>query len=116
MPALQDFALGIYEDATIQVNLSPPTNISGFDLRFRLMSRFGGVSGLVVKTCASGYNNVSGINVNNGPQGQFQIRLNSIDTSGLDTRNYSYSVERTTSGSRTILTEGFVVILPTTGL
>lgn len=112
MPTLQDFSLCQLEDATVQVNLAPPTNINNFDLRFTMLPRFGGVSGLIQLTCGSGYNGVSGINITNPSQGQFQMSFKSIYTSGLDSKNYAYLVDRTTSGSRTVLTEGYVSLLP----
>jgi hypothetical protein len=114
MPILADFTLCRYEDGSLVVSLAPGTNIGGWSMRFALQHRFGGISGIIEKWMASGYYGVSGMNINNSGQGVFNIGVNSADTSGLDFGNYAYTVERLDSGFRTILTEGYLQLTPST--
>ena len=112
MPVIVDFSLGKMEDGTLIVSMSPPTSIGGADIRFQVSKRFGSTSGLILKSVSSGYNNVSGINVTSSGDGRMSITINSPDTSGMDYGNYAYSLERFTSGSRSIITEGYLMVLP----
>lgn len=115
MPIISDFGLGQQEDGTLSIGLTPPTVISGWSLRFFVTKRFGGVSGLIQAYAASGFNNVSGINVVNGQQGIFQVSIPSVATSGMDAGNLSYTIARLDSGSRTILSEGYILLTPQGG-
>ena len=115
MSVLLDFPLNRFEDGVFVVSMSPPQDISNWSLRFFMQHRFGGVSGLIQKYAASGYGGgVSGITITNSGQGVFNIAFRSVDTSGLEYGNYAYTVERTESGHRQILTEGYMNILPGT--
>jgi len=105
-----DFSLSRFEDAVLSVSLTPAVNISGQSIRFLSQHRFGGLSGFAIKSVASGFNNVSGINVTDGVNGVMQITLNSVDSSGLDFGNYAYSIERLDNNSRTLYTAGFWAI------
>lgn len=117
MPILVDFSMARNEDATLSVSLQPPTPIGGWDLRFQSSKRHGGLSGGLTppKVSASGFSGVSGITVVNSGQGQFNVSLNSVDSSGLDFGAYAYSIERMSSGARSVLTQGFIQILPNVG-
>ena len=113
MPVIQDIGpVCRATDATVTVAIDPPVLISGFALQFQVMHRFGGISGLINKYAASGFNNVSGINVTNAANGQFTVSIGATDTSGLDYGNFAYRALRTTSGSQTVLSEGFLVLVP----
>lgn len=108
-----DFSVVRYADGTLSVNIAPATSIAGWALRFEAQHRAGGLSGLITKVSASGYGGgQSGITVTDSGNGRFNIAINGIDTSGLDPGSYSYSVQRTDSGSRTMISEGFLNILP----
>ena len=115
MPIQADFTFSRYEDGILSVALTSPTAIGSWDIRFRVQRHFGGLSGLIAKSMASGFNNVSGIAVVNSGQGIFNVTLNSVDTSGLEYGNYAYSIDRFDSGNRTILTEGYVALTPSVG-
>lgn len=106
-----DFSWIKYDDGVLTIALTPPAPIGGWDLRFSLTKRFGGESLLVTKSCASGYNNVSGINIVNSGQGIFNVALSSVDTSGLQPGLYASRCERMNSGARTTLSEGYMVLL-----
>lgn len=112
---LADIVTGRYEDGTFVVELNNPTPIGGWTIDFLVQKRFGGLSGLIHKQVASGFNGASGITITNSGQGVFQIALNSVDTSGLDYGNYAYATQRLDSGSRTLINEGYISILPGVG-
>lgn len=115
MPVQADFSLGSLEDGSLTVGLIPAANVSGWTLQFSLWRRqqavSGSVSGLITKSAASGFNNVSGINVTNGPGGVFVVNLGRFDVSGgLAPGAYSYKVERMDSGNATIISEGYRLV------
>ena len=112
MPVFTEFAVTRATDTTLTMALQNPTNISGWSIKFEVQHRFGGTSGLITKSCASGYNNVSGLNVTNGAQGVMQISIGATDMSGLPYGNYSYTIVRTTSGQVTPLAGGYILLNP----
>lgn len=112
MPLSIDFGLDRFEDGVVTVTMTPALNISGETLQFTLRKRHqnvsGSTSGLIVKSAASGFNNVSGVNVTDGINGRFNVALFRTDLSGeWDPGNYAFTVERLTSGSQRTLVEGF---------
>lgn len=115
MAVLVDFTLLRQEDAVLNVSMSPPVAVGGWDIRFQMAKRFGAESGLVTKSVASGFNGQSGITVVNSGQGVFSVRMNSPNTSGREFGNYAFAITRFTSGSQTVLTEGYVMLGPTVG-
>ncbi len=116
MPTQSDFSLTPLEDGVFIINMAPGTPIGGWAMRFQAQKRFGGISGFMQKYTASGYNGQSGINITNSGQGQFNVQLNSVDTSGLNFGVYTYCCERLDVGSRTVLSEGFITLLPGGGV
>ena len=116
-----DFSLGRQEDGLLTVNMNPPTAIGGWNIVATIQERFGGISGKIVKSVASGFsassgNDRSGISVLDSGQGRFRIQLNASETSGWDFKNYVFTVERRDSGSRTILSQGHLLLNPNTGV
>ena len=77
-----------------------------------MQNRFGGISGFAIASVASGYNGQSGINITNSGQGVLNITIPSLATSGIDFKNYAFAIERLDSGFRTVLSEGYVLLLP----
>lgn len=115
MAVITNLALGKREDATIGISMTPPLPLGGVDLQFLVTHRFGGGSvnsGLILKSVASGYNGQSGITITNSGAGNFNVSINSLDTSGLEFGNYAYSAERTSSGQQTLLSTGFILLMP----
>ena len=112
MPVYSDFSFNQFADGTISVSLAPAANIGNQNIRFQAFKRFGGISGLITKSCNSGFNNVSGINITSSGEGRFNISLRGADTSGLQLGNYAYAIERLDSGSRTVISEGYLILLP----
>jgi hypothetical protein len=115
MPTNTDFQLAKSEDGTLTVYMAPPTAVGGWTVEFRVQKYFGDSSGLIRKYLASGLNGASGITVTNSGQGTFAIDLQSINTSGMSFGNYAYTVERTDSSQRTILSLGYMILTPNTG-
>lgn len=125
-------------DYYLTVNLVPQTPISGFSIQFESLLRFGGISGRIVASVASGYNNVSGINVTNGATGQFVVYIPATATtnnsnlvsgynySGVvnlsgpsylnyptsDYDAYAYQITRVDSGYTYPLCEGYLNLIP----
>lgn len=112
MPIITNIPQVKFDDGFFNVALVPAQNISGWTIEMKTTKRFGGSSGLIVKSCASGYNNVSGIQVVNGAQGKFKVAITSLDTSGLEYGNYATEINRLDSGSHVALTQGYLSLIP----
>ena len=110
-----DFAIARFDDGVLVLALEPPEPVGGWQVQFTQWRRFpyntsgAPVSGLITKSCASGYGGgQSGITVTNSGAGIFSITLFATDISGeIDQGNYAYRVERLDSGYRSVLSEGF---------
>ena len=109
---LADFSFSKFEDGTLTVTLVPPVPLGGQSIEFNLTKRFGSDSALLTKSLASGFNNVSGLNLINSGAGIFTTKFDSVDTSGLAFGNYAGTFKRTNSGSVTILSEGYLILQP----
>ena len=105
------FSLHKLEDADITVPLVPETAIGGWSVQMQLSKRFGSTSGHILKSMASGYYGVSGMNIVNAGQGQFSFTVQSRDTSGMDAGIYAYTIRRIDSGFYTDLTQGYMSLL-----
>lgn len=114
MPILTNFGLIRMEDGVLTISIVPSTSIGGWNIEWSLVKRFGGVTPLVTKSVASGYNGVSGITIVDSGAGVFNVAINSVDTSGLDPGNYATGADRLTSGRRTSLTQGYLLLGPST--
>ena len=106
MPNFADLTLYKNTDVTLTVSVSG--SVSGMGIQFQMLKRFDGVSGLVVKTMVSGTAlGVSGITpISSG----FRIAVNAAETSGMDEGSYPYRAEKTNSGSRTVIQEGWCLL------
>lgn len=112
MPIQADFQQIRMEDGALIVSLAPAAAIGQWTIRFQAYPRFGSTSGRIVASTASGFNNVSGINITNSGAGVFNVTVPGLQTSGLEYGNYAYDVTRLESGSRTVLVQGYLSILP----
>ena len=105
-----DFSFIRLEDGVLAVSMSPPTNITNWNLQFTRLLFTSSTSAIVTKSAASGYaSNQSGINLTSPTQGVFQVQINSADNSG-DVRPYYHKVERLDSGFRSVLVEGIYLL------
>lgn len=107
MPVLIDFTLARSAKGTITMSVDPPTAIGGWTLQFQMTKRPGSTSGLVTKSMASGYYNVSGMNITNSGQGVMSINFFPGEVSGMDLGIYAYQIQRLDSGFQTNLTAGW---------
>lgn len=107
MAEYADYTLARYEDGVLAVEMTPPTNISGWAIEAILTRRFGEETPIARKSCASGFNNVSGINITNGGQGHFQVSFFASEVSGVDPGNLACVIRRTQSGVQTEISKGF---------
>ena len=116
MATMRSFSINKYEDGLLTINLSPPIAIGGVDVVFRVLKRYSGESGLIVKSCGSGFGSgQSGISIIDSGQGMFQVYIASRDTSGLDTGTYVYGCSRTSSGQEALLVGGPFNVLDSAG-
>lgn len=112
MSVQADFSLARQEDGVLIISMTPVIPIGGQNYQFQVTKRFGGTSGLITKSMHSGFYNVSGMNIVNSGQGIMRVNINEVDTSGREWGNYSFNVQRLDSGNRTVVSEGYLVILP----
>jgi hypothetical protein len=111
LPANQNFALGIGENAALQVFLQDPQPISGWDCTFGVGRRFGWSSGLINKQLFSGFQNgVSGISVVNSGAGIWNVALTPQDTAFLQAGNFAFQFARVNSGFERALTVGYILL------
>jgi hypothetical protein len=111
MPVIySDITIQPEVDGTITISLVPPTSISQWNLEWRNTNRFGGVSGLIVTSCASGYGNgVSGMTVLDSGLGIVNTKIRSSQTSGVQGAQV-YTFRRLGSGVAQMLSEGYLNI------
>lgn len=113
MSIITNFGAVRMEDGTLTIEMVPAEPIGGWSLQFSVKHRFGGETNLITKVGASGfYLGESGVQIVNSGQGIFNVRLNAVDTSGFDFKNYAFLAERMDSGYRTTLAEGFITLTP----
>jgi len=108
MPVQIDTSFCIQEDVSITVVMTPPVSIINWNVQFSMSHRFGSTNPLITKSMSSGYVNVSGIAPVKTDVGIFNVTIRSQDTSGLPPGNYAYQTQRLDSGSRTVLSLGYI--------
>ena len=112
---VQNFNMVLGSDKDMAVGLVPATAIGGWGLECVVWERWLANSGLIQKSCASGFGgsgNLSGITVTSSGTGQFTIYFNPQDTSGVDPGAYVYQISRTDSGYVTPLVQGNFLLRP----
>lgn len=110
MPLQTNFHLARYADGVLTINLAPPTAIGGWGIQFQMTRYFGSDDILIEKSVASGFNNLSGINITNSGAGVFNVNFSQVESSGLDPGNYAYQILRVDSGLHNILCQGYRVM------
>ena len=92
------------EDVTITVTMSPATNITSWTFVFTAKDKLGGTQALQ-KTNAS-------FTIADALNGVFRFTLSATDTgTTLSVRTYVYDIQRTNSGSATVLVTGNLKVL-----
>ena len=113
MPVIFDYPLTQHSDGVVTIGLENPVAIGGWNIRTTVLKRFGGVSGIIVRSTASGIaSGASGMAILNSGQGTFAVEIRSADFSGRDYGAYAMVVERLDSGHRTMLCEGSLLNMP----
>ena len=107
MPIVADYSLNRDENGTLTVEMIPPTPIGQWSIEFRLTKRFGSNDYIILGSVASGYNNVSGINIVNSGAGIMNIPNYPAYMSGREPGPYAYTVIRTDAGLETELSTGY---------
>ena len=111
MPVYSNFKISRMDDSVLNINVQPPQNITNWSVQFQVGAHFCWYSGLITKSIASGISNgSSGISIVNNELSQFQITINSSDTSGLVDGIYACQFNRIDSGYFTRLYEGFLLL------
>ena len=119
MPIFTNFSIVKMEDGVLTVQLVNPVPIGGWSITAAFSKRLGG-DPWVYKYMASGLSNgtsgnpygASGITIVNSGTGVFQVRLDAADTSGLNSQNIAFDINRTDSGHRTCIAQGYESIFP----
>ena len=111
MPVEVEISLVRQEDVVVTLSMVPPVPIASWAIEVNVTKRYGGET-LFKKCYSSGYDGVSGIHILDSGAGIMAIRFNSVDTSGLNFGNYAFQVVRLDSGSRTVPTEGYLLVTP----
>lgn len=97
--------------ATVTVHLAG-ANVSGWTIEHAVYERAGAGSGLIRKSVASGFNNVSGANVTDADCGKTILSFTPADTSGLNYGAYYFETRRLDSGYETELNHGYANVVP----
>jgi hypothetical protein len=113
VPVFTNFNLTKGSDGALIIDLTPPVNVGGWGVRFAVTRRFNSTSGLISERLAnSGFGGgQSGITVLDSGAGRFMITPPTPEElSGMQAGNYAYQFERTDSGGRGPLTQGFILL------
>lgn len=90
------------EDVTINVTMTPTTDITGWTLSFVAINS----SGVTTISKTSG----SGITITSPSAGMFSVSISSTDTT-IAYDSYTYAIRRTDSGFNAVLCNGYFVVL-----
>lgn len=105
-----NFSLPEQQNALIQINLAPPTSISGWSIQFDLLYRNNSPQPIVSLFLSSGYSaGQSGMNLVNGETGVFNVSMLPSQVSGIsqETSVLAFQAWRTDTKQRTPLVGGF---------
>ena len=115
MAVLVDYSVDKLSDTSILLEMQPPVPVGGWTVVHTVTKRLGGLSGLIVLSCASGFSGVSGITVSDSGAGRFTLSYQSVYTSGWLPGVYTHATERVMSGQRSTLSKGFLVVAESIG-
>ena len=108
MAVYGDFQLARYADGILAIEMQPNTPIGGWFIEFNVKKRFTSETPILTKSVASGHNSQSGIQITNSGAGILNVNFFGVEMSGQDLGAYAYTMERLTSGSRTMLSQGYL--------
>ncbi len=110
MPVYADFPIVQQEDMRVSLNMNPPVPIGQWTIQFQVQRRFGGISGIMFASVASGFNGMSGITIIDSGQGQMVVTIPSVVTSGMNPGPKAFAGNRIDSGFHTCIVEGFLLL------
>jgi hypothetical protein len=85
------------EDVTIDFQMTPPVDITGWTILFKVAQTLGGAVQFT-KTAS----------IVDGPRGLFQVAIASADTAGLSVGRWVWDARRTDSGNKATLADGYL--------
>lgn len=94
------------EDGTIACKMSPVVNITGWALKFTVRKTLNVLPILITKVIGAGQ-----IVITNGPNGEFEITLASVDTASATPGDYFFDIQRTDAGFKSELGIGVLTLL-----
>jgi len=93
------------EDGTISCTMSPVVNITGWALKFTVRKTLNILPILITKITGGD------ITITDGPNGKFDIDMNSADTASATPGDYFFDIQRTDAGFKSELGIGTFTIL-----
>ena len=87
------------EDITLNFQMTPVQDITGWGITWKMANQLGGTI-LLTKTAT----------IVDGPRGQFSVSIASSDTSGLAVGRYVWDARRTDSGNKSTVADGYVTL------
>jgi hypothetical protein len=87
------------EDVTIDFQMAPPADITGWSISFTLKDTLGG-------STQTGFPLAAG--VIDGPRGRFRVAIPSSATSSIPAGRYVWDCRRTDPGNKTTLADGWL--------
>jgi hypothetical protein len=85
------------EDVTVDFQMAPPADVTGWTITFTLADTLGGTAQFS-KTAS----------ITDGPRGRFRVTIASADTASLTAGRYVWDARRTDSGSKATLADGWL--------
>ena len=85
------------EDVTLDFQMTPGQDITGWTISFKLADTLGGTVQFTKSAT-----------IVDGPRGQFRVTVASADTASLGAGRYMWDCRRTDSGSKATLADGFL--------
>jgi hypothetical protein len=83
------------EDVTLDFQLTPPIDITGWTISLKMADSLGGTVQFTKSAT-----------ITSGPEGRFRVTIASADTSGLAVGRYVWDARRTDSGNKATLADG----------
>ena|ERR1700722_15502352 len=108
MPTASSFSFRVGEDCPIDVQVTPPQDITSWTLTFTAVKDGGaGATAAALK-----YTTSPGIRIIDGPNGKLRVTIASADTLMLAPAMYSWEVRRIDNGNNSVEAEGVFYLLP----
>jgi hypothetical protein len=83
------------EDVTLDFEMTPPADVTGWAITLKLADKLGGTVQLT-KTAS----------IVDGPRGKFRVTVASADTASLPVGRYVWDARRTDAGNKSTLADG----------